>query len=221
MDDLQYKKLKDQIGQDLKPVQALAPPWKRALSLLGLWGLMVLLVLVLFGLRPDSEALDPWLLWGLPLIQLLSAYAIITFSIRRTIPGSAVASSVLVGITLAGAAIHLAISSVIFHFSPIGVEPGHGVHAAVVCLLITFFLSLFPLVTVLYFCTRGLPSRPAVLGLIYGLGCGLSAEAVWRIHCPYNSWDHILVSHTGAVLATGLLGFILSTLYFLRRISND
>jgi hypothetical protein len=217
MENMQYKQLKDQISRDLTPVQALAPTWKRACALFAVWALLILLVLFLFGIRPDSENLGPWLLWTLPLIQLLSAYAIVAVSIRWTIPGSAVPSSVLVGITLLGAAIHLAVSWFMFYLSPIGVEPDESTHAFTVCLVITLLLSLLPLITALVLSARGLPSRPAVLGLVFGFGCGLSAEAVWRLHCPYNSWNHILLSHTGAIIAAGLLGFVLSSLYFRRR----
>ena len=59
--------------------------------------------------------------------------------------------------------------------------------------------------------------RPLILGLVCGVGCGLSGEAIWRMHCHYNSWGHILSSHFGAIIAAGLIGFLIGFLSFRRR----
>ena len=214
MEDTLYEYIKDRIGRDIKPVKPLGPPWKRASLLFGVWFIMVALVLVLFGLRPDTAALGPGLFWILPLIQLLSAYAVIVLCIRLTVPGSAVASSVMAGFVAFGVAVHLAVSWILFHLSPVEVEPGKDFHATSVCLIITFCLSILPLVPALALSRRGMPSHPAAVGLVCGFACGLSAEAVWRLHCPYNSWAHVLSSHTTAVLAAALLGWILSLIFF-------
>ena len=219
MEDMQYEKLKDQIQYDMEPVKALAPPWKRASSLFIIWFFLAALVLLLFGLRQDTDALGPWLFWTLPLVQLFSAYAVAILGVRLTVPGSAVATSVLAGMLSLGVAVHLAVSWIIFHLSPVGVEPGKDFHASSVCLVITLCLSILPLVLALTLCSRGLTSRPVFVGLACGLACGLSAEAVWRLHCPYNNWSHILSSHTAAVLAAALVGWILSFIFF-RRFSK-
>jgi hypothetical protein len=217
MEDLLLNKLKDRMQRDMKPVRPLSSGWKRVSVLWAIWLGLALLVLLAFGLRRDHEAVGLWLVWILPLVQIVFAYSILVLSMRLTIPGSAVASSALAGTALLGAAAHLVVSSVIFHLSPAGVEPGHGVHASIVCFGLTLSLSLLPLAAVLYLCSRGFPSRPVILGLACGLGCGLSAEAVWRLHCPFNSWDHVLTSHTAAVAAAALLGWLGSAWYSRRR----
>jgi hypothetical protein len=210
-----FEKIRNQIRQDLEPVKPLGPPWRRASILFGVWFVLVALVLILFGLRPDTDALGgPWLFWILPLVQLFSAYAVIVLGIRLTVPGSAVASSFMAGFVALGVAVHLAVSWTMFHLSPIEVEPGKDFHASSVCLAITLCLSILPLVSALAISRRGMPSHPGSVGLVCGFACGLSAEAVWRLHCPYNSWTHILSSHTTAVLAAVLLGWILSRLFF-------
>lgn len=214
MEDMQFEKLKDRIQYDMEPVKALAPPWKRTSFLFIIWFFLAALVLLLFGLRQDADALGPWLFWILPLVQLFSAYAVVVLSVRLTVPGSAVAPSVLAGMLSLGVAVHLAVSWIIFHLSPVGVEPGKDFYASSVCLVITLCLSILPLVLALTLCSRGFTSRPVVVGLALGLACGLSAEAVWRLHCPYNNWSHILSSHTAAVLAAALVGWILSFIFF-------
>jgi hypothetical protein len=161
-------------------------------------------------LRRDSEVLGPWMLWGLPLIQLLAAYITVAMALRLSLPGSEVSTSSLAGVALLGVAVHLAISGIVFHLSPIQVEAGRQMHLAIVCFLFTLGLGLIPLIFVRILSLKGLVSRPAILGLACGLGCGLTGEAAWRMHCPYSSWDHVLIAHSGAVLATALLGFILS-----------
>ncbi len=219
MEEMPFEKLKDRIEEDMAPVKSYAPPWRRASFLFGIWSLLGALVLLLFGLRQDANALGPWILWLLPLVQLLSAYALIILSIRLTIPGSAVATTILVALALLGVAVHLAVSWILVHLSPIGVELGEDLRASSVCLIITLCLSILPLVMALTLCSRGFPSRPIVVGLACGFACGLSAEAIWRLHCPYNAWSHILSSHTLAVLAAVLLGWILSLIFF-RRFSE-
>ena len=219
MEDMQFEKLKNQIQSDMEPVKALAPAWKRASFLFVIWFFLAALVLLLFGLRQDTDALGPWLFWVLPLFQLLSAYAIVIISVRLTVPGSAVAPSVLAGLLSLGMTVHLAVSWIIFHLSPVGVEPGKEFYASSVCLVITLCLSILPLVLALVLCSRGLTYRPVVVGSACGFACGLSAEAIWRLHCPYNNWSHILSSHTAAVLAAVVVGWILSFIFF-RRFSK-
>ncbi len=209
-EDALYKKIEEQVLRDMKPVRALAPIWKRVSPLLLIWVILTVLVLAAFGLRRDSEVLGLWMLYGLPLLQLLAAYVIVAFALRLSLPGSEVSISVLVWIALLGVVVHLAISGIVFHLSPIHVETGRDMHFAIVCFLFTLGLGLIPLIFVHFLSTRGLVSRPAMLGLVCGLGCGLTGEAAWRMHCPYSSWDHVLVAHSGAVLMTVLLAFIIS-----------
>lgn len=217
MKEMPFEKLKDRIQEDMAPVKSYAPPWKRAFYLFGIWIFLIALILLLFGLRQDTDALGPWLYWLLPLVQLLSAYAVIIISVRLTVPGSAVATSILAALVLVGVALHLSVSWIMFHLSPIGVDPGKGFQASSICLAITLSLSLLPLLLALALCSRGLTSRPIVVGLACGFASGLSAEALWRLHCPYNSWSHILSSHTVAVLAAVVLGWLLSLIFFRRK----
>jgi hypothetical protein len=212
-----YKTIEEQVRRDIGPVRALAPVWKRSAPLLLIWMLLTALVLAIFGLRPESGILGPWLLWGPPLIQLLAAYAVVMFALRLSIPGSETSIPVLVVIAALGIGLHLAISEIAFRLSPVYIAGGREMHLAIVCFLFTLGLGLIPLAFIYFLSAKGLASRPGILGLVCGLGCGLTGEAAWRMHCPYSSWNHVLVAHSGAVLTTALLGGIISILLFRRR----
>jgi hypothetical protein len=216
-EDALYRELRNQIQSDLKPVRPMAPAWKRVSPVFAIWAILAGFVLLTLGLRRDVDALGSWVTWSLPLIQIMGAYTILTFALRLTVPASEISSSVLALLALFGIAMHLIISEIIFGLSPVPVEPGRERHLAAVCFAFTLVLGLVPLIFIGFLSNKGLPSRPGFLGLVCGLGCGLSGDAVWRLHCPYNSWDHILTAHSGAILATTLLGFCLGFLTANRR----
>jgi hypothetical protein len=216
-EDTLQKKIRDQIQQDIEPVHALAPVWKRAMPLVLIWLVLIGLVILLTGLRSDSDLLGPWIVWGFPAVQLLAAYAMVTLALRLTIPGSSGSVSFLSFLALLGIAIHLMISGVMFYLSPTHVEANREVGLALFCFATTFVLSLIPSLLVIYAARQGLVSRPLIVGLVCGAGCGLSGEAIWRMHCHYNSWDHILSAHFGAIVAAGLIGFLIGFLSLRRR----
>jgi hypothetical protein len=143
----------------------------------------------------------------------MAAYLLVAYGLRSTIPGRGVPA--VIGILLASSAfvVHLAVAGLTFHLSPIHVEAGREWQMALICISITLFLGLIPLAMVLALSSQGLQLRPTILGLTFGLGSGLSGEAAWRMHCHYTAWSHILIAHTGAVIATALLGALLGFLW--------
>lgn len=217
IEDTLHKKIRDQIQQDIRPVRALAPIWKRAMPLILIWLALIGLVVVLAGLRIDSDLLGPWIVWGFPVVQLLAAYVMVALALRLTIPGSSVSASFLAFVALLGIAIHLGISGIVFGLSPTHVEMNREIDVTIFCFVTTLVLSLIPSLFVIFISRQGLTSRPLILGLVCGVGCGLSGEAIWRMHCHYNSWGHILSSHFGAIIAAGLIGFLIGFLSFRRK----
>lgn len=212
-EDRLFEKIRNEVASDLEPVQPLGPPWKRAAILLPLWLLLVGIVLAVFGLRRDYHALGPWALWDLTLLQALAAYTAVALGVRLTVPGSLIPGSFLALIAVAASSIHWVVSGIMFHLSPTRVEPGREWTLALICFVVELCLGLVPLSVILSLARQGLPLRPIALGLVAGFGSGLAAEAAWRIHCPYNAWNHILISHSGAVLATALLGGLVGYLW--------
>ena len=210
------EKISKQIQRDFEPVQPLGPAHRRASLLLILWLVLVGIVLAVFGMRKDYNVLGPWTVWLLPLAQLFVGYIIVTLAIRSTIPDAATPTSLLILAVLLGISVHLAISEITFHLSPTWVEAGRLLPLAGICFVITLCLGLIPLFLMLFLCSKGFGSRPGFIGLISGFGCGLSAEAAWRMHCHYSAWNHVIFAHTGAVLFVTLLGWLIGYRY-LRR----
>lgn len=219
MNQSNFDEIKRLVEEDIKPVRPIIEPWKAALSVVALWCPVVALVLAFLGLRSDHTQLGTVGTWGFAFIQLLVAYLIATVGIRLTIPASNLPMIVLSLAVFSGAVTHLAISGITFHLSPRGLEPAQFGKVSLVCFLVTFLLGLLPSILLLIFASRGLPIRPLVTGLLCGLGSGLSAEAAWRLHCPYSSPDHVLLAHTGAVISVMLLGSVAG--FFWQRRMND
>ena len=217
-EDKLFGKIRDAVASDLAPVRPLEPPWRRALILLFLWPFLVGIVLAAFGLRHDYDVLGAGIVWTSTFLETLAAYGIIAFGLRLTIPGSLVPAVFLWSLALMASFIHLIISGIMFHFSATRVKPSAVLSMTFTCFAITFFLGLVALTLILSISRKGLPMRPKSLGFICGLGSGLAAEAAWRIHCPFNSWNHILASHSTAVLATALLGGLVGYCWEKRRI---
>jgi hypothetical protein len=217
VEDKLDRKIRVQIQHEMKPVRALAPVRRRALPLLLIWPVLAGLVLMLFGLRSDSDVLGLGMTWGLPALQLLSAYAIIVLALRLTIPGSSAPASLLAFLALLGIAIHFVIAEMIFRVSPTRVEATSAHDIGLICFFVTLALSLIPSLFVIVLARQGLTPRPLFLGLVCGIACGLSGEAIWRMHCSYNAWDHILKSHSGPILAAGLIGFLIGFLSLRHR----
>ncbi len=53
---------------------------------------------------------------------------------------------------------------------------------------------------------RAWPLRPVVAGALYGMGCGLVADAGLRLYCDYSVPMHVLLAHAGARLGVILAG---------------
>jgi hypothetical protein len=217
-EDRLFENIRNIVASDLEPVRPLAPNWRRASTLLFLWPFLVGIVLAVFGLRHDYYVLGPWMACVLPFLEALAAYGIVIFGLRLAIPGSLVSWAFTAFLVAAASLAHLIIAGVMFHFSPTHVEPGAALRMTFTCFAITLFLGLIPLAFILNISRKGFPMRPKALGFLSGLASGLAAESAWRFHCPFNSWAHILTSHSTAVLATALIGGFLGYCWEKRHI---
>ena len=48
--------------------------------------------------------------------------------------------------------------------------------------------------------------RPLIMGVLFGLGAGLMADAGWRIFCHFSEPAHVLSAHLGGVLVSAMAG---------------
>ena len=52
--------------------------------------------------------------------------------------------------------------------------------------------------------------RPALAGALYGLGCGLIADAGLRLFCDYTEPAHVVFGHGGAIVAAMVFGAVVA-----------
>jgi hypothetical protein len=185
---------------------------------LALWVFLSSFVLIAFGIRSDYEQLGWEATWGLALVQVLIAYVLTSTGLRLTIPGSNLSLTPLLLLMVLALGVQLGTFIVTGALSPVAAEMGQGTRLAFVCFFMTGCLALLPLGVVSALSVKGLPQRAVVIGLLCGLGGALSAEAAWRLHCPYSNWEHLLSAHFGGVLAISFLGAGLGYFWLSRRV---
>ena len=66
------------------------------------------------------------------------------------------------------------------------------------------------LVAAAFLAARALPLRPALAGALYGLGCGLIADAGLRLFCEYTVPSHVVFGHGGAIVGAMAFGAIVA-----------
>lgn len=64
---------------------------------------------------------------------------------------------------------------------------------------------------------RAFPLRPAMTGALYGLGCGLIADAGLRLWCEFSAPQHVLLAHGGAIVVSMVAGALVATLMARRQ----
>ena len=69
-------------------------------------------------------------------------------------------------------------------------------------------IGLLPLAIGLFLVARGLLHRPVLSGLSIGLASGLVAESLYRAHCPYSGFEHMLPWHSGAIVLMSMAGLV-------------
>jgi len=75
----------------------------------------------------------------------------------------------------------------------------------------TSVLAATPILAASAFLTRrAFALRPVAAGILWGLGCGLIADAGLRLYCEFTSMPHVLLEHFGAVVFAMLAGAIIA-----------
>ena len=200
--------LRDLIARDLAPARPLAPPSTRALALLPIAAVVVASVPLLHELRPDLASIGVLRAFGFSIVQAIAGIAIVAAALRESVPGRQWTVSLLIagGIALAALLPDLAASA--FDVAP-------GAHSAaavgVSCFRTSAVAALPALMASAILSARAFPLRPAVAGALYGLGCGLIADAGLRLWCEFSAPEHVLVAHVGAVVVAMAFGAIVSS----------
>jgi hypothetical protein len=200
------------IKADLKPVRPLPPPERRALRLAPLVALTLIAASSVFALRRDAATLGWILTWGTSVVQAVFAWLLIALALREAVPGR----------TSTGSAVILAAGSVLgfssvatlrtWDLSPTMIVPERVGWVGRVCFVGTVVSALPLLIIAAVLAARAMIVRPWSSGALYGLGAGLGADAGWRLFCHYSDPLHVLLTHTGGVLATMVIGIAAATI---------
>ena len=204
--------LRDVVERDLRPTRPLRSPSVRALVLIPLAVAIVLAVPGLHFFRSDMSAIGFVKAWGFSFGQALSGLVIIASALRESIPGrglsrGAIAATIAVGLAIPAALLMLTASTF-----DIGPAPGRALQDGAACFRVSAIAAIPALVAAAILAARAFPLRPALAGALYGLGCGLIADAGLRLYCEYSVPQHVLLAHGGAILGAMAVGAAVATL---------
>jgi len=93
----------------------------------------------------------------------------------------------------------------------LGPGPGRALRGGIVCFRASALGAVPVLIASAVLVARAFPLRPAIAGALYGLGCGLIADAGLRLFCGFSQPQHILLAHGGAMAASVAVGALAAT----------
>lgn len=198
--------LRDAIERDLRPTRPLRPPSVRALALVPLAAAIVVAVPALHFFRPDMRTVGFLRAWGFSIGQALAGLVIVCLALRESIPGRALSRVALAWTVAVGLALPFALLALTASSFDIGPRPGDALAEGATCFRISALAAVPALLVAAMLAGRAFPLRPAVAGALYGLGCGLVADAGLRLYCDYSVPMHVLFAHGGARIGVMLAG---------------
>ena len=204
------KNLRDQVARDLRPTRPLRPPFVRALVLIPIAVAIVLSVPGLRFFRSDMLAIGFLKAWGLSFGQALAGLVIVAAALRESIPGRGLSRGAAAALIAAGLAIPFVLLAGTASAFDVGPAPGHELQEGIGCFRVSAISAIPALIAAAWLAARAFPLRPALAGALYGLGCGLIADAGLRLFCEYTAPSHVLFGHGGAIVAAMALGAVIS-----------
>ena len=201
---------RSRIARDLRPVRPLWPPSRRVLGLVPIALVTLVAVPALHFYRSDLAALGIWRTWGLSLVESLAGLAVVALALQESIPGRALSVPAIVTTFLLGLATPFLILSVTAKSYTIGAPPGLEWSDGAACFRISVSSALPALLATAWLVARAFPLRPGIAGALYGLGCGLVADAGMRLFCEFTVPSHFVPAHGGAIVAAIAAGCVLA-----------
>jgi hypothetical protein len=202
--------LRDAIARDLRPTRPLRPPLVRALVLIPLAAAIVLSVPGLRFFRSDMYAIGLLRAWGFSFGQALAGLVIVAAALRESIPGRGLSRRAISATFVVGLAIPFVLLVATASAFDIGPQAGHEIEEGIACFRVSAISAIPALIAAAILAARALPLRPALAGALYGLGCGLIADAGLRLYCEYTAPEHVLFGHGGAILAAMVFGAVVA-----------
>jgi hypothetical protein len=202
--------LRATVANDLRPVRPLWPPSRRALALLPLAVAIVVGIPVMHYFRTDFGTLGFFRAWGLSMLESLAGLAIVALGLRESVPGRALRIRALLLAAVVGLALPLVVYRVTTDTFTVGPQSWSEWRFGMACFR-TSVLAAAPILLASAFLTRrAFPLRPLAAGILWGLGCGLIADAGLRLYCEFTTLPHMVLEHFGAVVASMLAGAVIT-----------
>ncbi len=188
-----FDAVRGEILDDIRPVKTLPSPWRRALVFLP-W-LIVCLLMISAVMRPDYGEVSKLLLWGGSVFFWASAYCLLVACMREAIPGSDISWKYLVTGIAAALILQLLLAAALHERSPYP-SPEQEIWRTIMACTGAISLLGAPLLTAgCILAARGYLVRPTFAGVLLAVVAVIAAESVWRLHCPYTSPEHLILTH--------------------------
>jgi hypothetical protein len=201
---------RSRIACDLRAVRPLWPPARRVLVIVPIAVATLVLVPVLHFFRSDLAELGFFRAWGLSLVESLAGVAVVLLALMESIPGRTLSSRVLTAAFVAGLATPFVILGMTARTFSIGAPPGAEWSDAVYCFRTSALSAVPALLAAAILVARAFPLRPGIAGALYGLGCGVIADAGLRLFCEFTVPSHVVAAHGGAIVAAVAGGCVLA-----------
>ncbi|MEM7353365.1 MAG: NrsF family protein [Acidobacteriota bacterium] len=200
--------LQAQISGDLRPVQPFAVTrWMAAFVVL----FCIATVLFLWrstGWQTNATLLGSFWHWVLSALELTVAFVLLACVLREAVPGRSPSLALLTFGAVGAGVLHVIISMASAAHDPVPVPDGMGWMYGVYCFRYEVALGAPCLLFAVWLSSRGLTSRPRRVGILGGVAAGLTADAIWRLFCPYNEPAHAFGSHSMGIMAVLVIGLI-------------
>ena len=177
-----------------------------------LWALLVLGVPQFWGWRANLALLGFGVAWLLSGLQALAGLWVLGAALREAVPGRTLSGRVLAVTTGAALALEVGVTLITAATAPNAVPPDRWVRFAWECFGVAALAGLPLLVAAGWLAARALPTRPAVVGALYGLGAGLVSDAGVRLFCWVSEPAHVIVALGTAILVLMAIGSIAATI---------
>ena len=192
----------------LTPVQPLVSPLRRALALAPMAVLLLVAAPLAFSFRDIASLGWVWS-WGASVAQLMIGLVVVAVALNESIPGRALSLRTIVALIVGIAVVFIAITVGSWSASPLSI-PQQWWKIAGMCVAVSAASALPAIALSAILIVRAYPVRPGVAGGLAGAGCGLLADAGWRLFCHYSEPEHVLLAHLSAIALAALAGAILA-----------
>jgi hypothetical protein len=201
--------LRARLAEEYSAVTPLPSPAARALWAAPFAVLALLAPAIWFNVRSDAGQLGWMMGWGASLFQAGLGFSLIAAALRESIPGRAWTPAALAAWIAAPVAVLAGVTLVSWQLSLVPLQRAFWFIGAV-CLSSSAAAALPVVAIANVLAARAYPTRPAITGLLAGLGAGLIGDAGWRMFCHFSEPSHVLAAHAGGVALAAAAGAVLA-----------